>query len=147
MIKIAIFIALTCVAISSPRDSDSNERFGFHFHHGRQPTWSSKLCQNQTLAQSYLNYTRQLINTLETNGSYTQVLQKRAQSIAYFKNDNNTAFLSSNCSQFFAGLKYARKLDAQALKQQQMYENNAARLYKQILHSLLGFRFFVDDDF
>ncbi|CAF2671290.1 unnamed protein product [Rotaria sp. Silwood2] len=136
-----------CVTISSSRDSDSHENFGFHFRPGSQTTWSSKLCQNQTLAQSYLNYTRQLITTLETNGSYTQVLQKRAQAIAYLKNDNNTELLSSNCSQFFAGLKDAQKLDAQALLQQKRYEDNAVRLYKQIFQSLLGFRFVLDDAF
>ncbi|CAF0831286.1 unnamed protein product [Rotaria sordida] len=147
MIKIAIFVILICMAISSLRGSDLNGKFGFYYRPVNHITWSSKLCENQTLAQSYLNNTRQLITTFETNGSYTQVLQKRAQAIAYFKNNNNTVLLSSNCSQFFIGLKNARKLDAQALLQQRIYEENAARLYKRILQSLLGFRFFIYDDF
>jgi hypothetical protein len=102
-----------------------------HSNNGNQ--WSTKLCDNITDAVAFINKTRQLINALETNGSYTEVLEEHAHAIAYIESSTTFALLSSNCTAYFAGLNAAGILDAEAAYQEQMYENNASRLFGKIL--------------
>ncbi|CAF1343487.1 unnamed protein product [Rotaria sp. Silwood1] len=140
-------MTLVCVVISSPLTPNFERKIDFHNLFDNYGIWSSKLCQNTTLAQTYLTNTRQLITTLESNDSYAQVLEKHPNAIAYFKNDDNEALLLSNCNQFFIGLKNARKLDVQVLIQQQKYEQDVNRLYRKIIESLVGTHTIIDDNF
>ena len=107
----------------------------------------SELCKNQSLAQEFLTKLRELITTLESNDTNAEVLEERANAVAYVKSDTNAAVLSSNCTGYFDGLKHARKLDAQAEAQQEIYEENAERLYKKMLQSIFGPHNFLDDNF
>jgi hypothetical protein len=109
--------------------------------------WATKLCDNASLAEAFLNQTQQLILQLQANGSYAGVLQERAQEVAYLQNATNTALLSSNCTGFFIGLSNACKLDKLAEAQEEQYEQNAAGLFKQIVQSLVGSRNVFGDNF
>jgi hypothetical protein len=106
--------------------------------HGNKGQWVSELCANETLAESFLTQTRELITTLESNGSYSNVLADRAQEITYIQSATNAALLSTNCTGFFSGLNNARSLDSQAQQQQQAYQRTAGRLFWQIIQSLVG---------
>lgn len=96
----------------------------------------SKLCRDQTLAQSYVNHIREFISDLEKNGSYSNVLEKRAHAIAYLKDDTMALLISSNCSQYLFGLNEARKLDRNDIDQQRAYEQEVFLRYKQLLRTL-----------
>jgi hypothetical protein len=96
------------------------------------------LCANASLAQSFLTQIQQLINTLQSNGSFTQVLQARANEIAYIQNATDVALLSSNCTAYFIGLQNAKALDKLAGDQQEQYTWIAANLFSQIIQSLFG---------
>jgi len=106
--------------------------------HGNKGQWVSELCANETLAESFLTQTRALITTLESNGSYSNILADRAQEITYIQSATNAALLSTNCTGFFSGLNNARNLDSQAQQQQQAYQRTAGRLFWQIIQSLVG---------
>ncbi|CAF2794245.1 unnamed protein product [Rotaria sp. Silwood2] len=145
MTKIVIFVALICATISSPLAPKFDQSQSFHNFFNKQ-IWSSKLCQDITLAQTYLTNIQQFITSLEGNDTYAQVLEKRANAIAYFKNADNET-ISSNCTQFFIGLKNARKLDTQVLIKQLEYEEYIRDRYKQIIQLLVGTHSRIDDDF
>ncbi len=105
---------------------------------GNNGQWVSELCANGSLAESFLDQTRQLITSLESNGSYSNVLADRAQEITYIQSADNAALLSTNCTGFFSGLKNAKNLDGQAQQQQRAYQRTAGRLFYQIIQSLVG---------
>lgn len=100
--------------------------------------WSSNLCNNGTLAQSLVANIQAFITTLETNGSFTGVLQQHNQAIAYIQNSANTNILSSNCTAYFNGLTNALKLDKIAEEQEENYEESVYRQLRQILQSVIG---------
>ena len=100
--------------------------------------WESKICANASIADAFLNQTRQLITDLTANGTFTSVLTERQNEITYINSDDNKAILSSNCTQFFTGLDAARDLDRQAEKQQMELQRTARDLFVQIVRSLLG---------
>jgi len=92
------------------------------------------------LAQSFLTQVQQLITTLQTNGSFTQVLANQAQEVAYLQNSTDSTLLSSNCTAYFAGLNNAIQADQQALQTQLQYQQIAAQQLFQIVYSLVGHR-------
>ncbi len=106
--------------------------------HGGQYNWVTQLCDNATLAQDFLTEIQALITTLQSNGSYSQVLTNHAQEIAYIQNSNDSALLSSNCTAYFAGLKAAKQADQAAIQLQQQYQSAAAQAFFQIIQSLVG---------
>ncbi|CAF2785911.1 unnamed protein product [Rotaria sp. Silwood2] len=142
MTKLLVCITLLLLALVSayggPHRRPPNRG---HWHHpsddSNEDSWVSNICANDTLTQSFLNQTRQLINDLQSNGSFTQVLQERAQFISYIQNDNNTELFLSNCTEYFNGLKSAKILDKQALEQEKQYEQIANRLFRQIIQSFI----------
>ena len=99
---------------------------------------STKLCANQSLADAFLAQMQELINTLQTNGSFTQVLADRAQEIAYIQSATNTALLSSNCTAYFTGLTTAINADRAVVKTREQYFRAAADATKQIIVNLIG---------
>jgi hypothetical protein len=101
-------------------------------------SWTAKLCANSSLAQAFLSNTKQVIATLQANGSYTQALQKRSAQIAYLQNSGNGALLVSNCTQFFVGLNAARQTDQQAGQQQQRLEKNVDFLLQRAVPIVAG---------
>jgi hypothetical protein len=105
---------------------------------GNHSNWATKLCANSSLAQSFLTQTQQLITDFQSNGSYTQVLQSRAQEISYVQDANNANLLSSNCTGFFVGLGDAQSADKLAEDQQKQAARTAGQLLIQIIVSLVG---------
>ena len=101
-------------------------------------SWTTKLCANSSLAQSFLTNTKQVIADLQANGTYTQVLQKRSAQVAYLQNSGNGALLVSNCTQFFVGLNAARQTDQQAVQQQQRLEKNLDSLLQKAVPIVAG---------
>ncbi|CAF4795708.1 unnamed protein product [Rotaria sp. Silwood1] len=141
MAKLLIYIALLFLALVSVHGG--LRRRSFNWGHwdilidgSNEDSWTSNLCSNDTVAQSFLTQTRQVINDLQSNGSFAQALQKRAQFISYIQDDNNAEQLSSNCTEYFNGLKNAKNLDKQALEQERQYEQIANSLFRQIIQSL-----------
>ncbi|UJR38044.1 hypothetical protein I4U23_030726 [Adineta vaga] len=106
--------------------------------HGPKNQWETKVCANASIAEAFLEQTRQLITDLQANGTYDKVLEKRQNEINYINNANNTGVLSSNCTQFFTGLNAARTLDRQAQEQEWSIQRTAGRLFFQIIQSLVG---------
>jgi hypothetical protein len=139
------------VAIVWARDSPFNQKIRSNRRsnvRGNPPgQWASKLCDNETLAHEFLTEVRQLITTLQTNGSYGRVLQDHTQTIAYIQSDPNAAVLSSNCTGYFVGLQNAQKLDQNAEEQQEQYEENLDFLYIKIIQSLVGTRVSINEGF
>ncbi|CAF3454873.1 unnamed protein product [Rotaria sp. Silwood1] len=109
-----------------------------HGNNSQADNWASKLCANDTWAQSYLTQTRQTISSLRSNGSFAQALQNRQQAIAYLEDENNTDLLSSNCTAFFSGLESARKSDRDALDLQRQQDFAVGRALFNIIQSLVG---------
>ncbi|CAF1417392.1 unnamed protein product [Rotaria sp. Silwood1] len=140
MIKLVIFITFICfglVATRRPFGRGNHNSDGDRFSSGGDINrWASKLCVNSSLAQLFLTQTRALITQLSSNSSYAQVLQQKAQQIAYIQNDTNGALLSSNCTQYFNGLATARNADMKIQRQQKEYQKIVNRLFKQIIASL-----------
>ncbi len=122
-----------------PRNFNPNSNAG-----GHRP--SSNICDDKTQADSFVIKIRQLINTLETNGSYTEILNKHVHAIAYIESSSTEVLISSNCTEYFNGLNAARKLDTKAEEQQAELEDNANRLFSKILQSF-RIRNFFDDFF
>ncbi|CAF2417868.1 unnamed protein product [Rotaria sp. Silwood2] len=79
--------------------------------------WLTELCSNGSLTEAFLTQTRELITELRENGSFADALAKRTQSIDYIQSDENAELLSSNCTQYFAGLFAAVKSDIQSQDQ------------------------------
>lgn len=113
---------------------------------GGNGKYPSKLCANYTRAKEFVTKLRQLITTLEANDSYTGVLQKHAQTVAYIKN-TNMDLIQSNCTAYFLGFQNARNLDLKAQAQQEKYEDKVSRLYQNIIQSLGGISYFGDNNF
>ncbi|CAF2149283.1 unnamed protein product [Rotaria magnacalcarata] len=87
---------------------------GGHFPSGGNTNnWASKLCANSSLAQAFLSNSQAVITQLNSNGSFAQFLQQKAQEVAYIENSANVALLSSNCTQYFNGLATAQNADMQ----------------------------------
>jgi len=92
------------------------------------------------LAQDFLADIQALITTLQSNGSYSQVLTNHAQEIAYIQNSTDAALLSTNCTAYFAGLNSAIQADQQAAQIQLQYQLIAAQQFSQIVYTLVGGR-------
>jgi len=118
----------------------------FHYPNG-EAQMLSKLCENKDLAQLIVTKVREVITTLERNGSYTEVLQKHKQAIAYIKSNTNFDVLSLNCTEYFNRLNNAWQLDEQAEEQKRYYEENAIRLLQQMLQPVIGSRNFINENF
>ncbi|CAF3884445.1 unnamed protein product, partial [Rotaria sordida] len=92
MTKIVIFVVLVCcVTISLGFPPILDRKYGFSDPLDSPGIWSSKLCRDPYLAQKYLINIRQLITTLETNGSYSQIRDRHTRLIDYLKDDKNAA--------------------------------------------------------
>ncbi|CAF0975267.1 unnamed protein product [Adineta ricciae] len=147
MAKLIVAVALFCMVLAAvhgkPPGKPGRDDKGPHGP-GPRPSdhdhndWESKICANASIADAFLNQTRQLITDLTTNGTFTSVLTKQQNEITYINSDDNKAILSSNCTQFFTGLDAARDLDRQAEKQQMELQRTARDLFVQIVKSLLG---------
>lgn len=98
----------------------------------------TKLCSNQTAAQIALTKIQQLISTLQSNGSFAQVLADRANEIAYIQSSNSATRLSSDCPGFFTGLKSAKDADDAALKARFQYYRIAAAALMKTIGELIG---------
>jgi hypothetical protein len=90
------------------------------------------------VASEFLTQVQQLISTLNSNGSFGQVLTARAQEVAYLTNTANAATLTSNCTAFFTGLQSAKATDQAAAQVQFQYTQIAAQAFFQIVQSLVG---------
>ncbi|CAF3370858.1 unnamed protein product [Rotaria socialis] len=137
MIKIVFYVLLVCVTISSAKNSDSHEKTGSITPSDLQNTWSWMICKNKTNAQSFLSSIRQLLSNLEGNGSYTQVFEKHSNVVAYYTDDTKTALFSLNCTEFFSSLRVAQHLDEQGMVYQHKLEENAARLYIEMVQNFI----------
>ncbi|CAF5190755.1 unnamed protein product, partial [Rotaria magnacalcarata] len=93
---------------------------------------------NSTVAQSFVTQTQQVIANLQSNGSFTQALQNRANAIAYLVNGANVDLLSSNCTSYFSGLRNAKMLDNKAVAKAIRLDKTAQRLLSQVVKSLVG---------
>ncbi|CAF1215905.1 unnamed protein product [Rotaria magnacalcarata] len=111
-----------------------------HFPSGGDTNnWASKLCANSSLAQAFLSKSQAVITQLNSNGSFAQFLQQKAQEVAYIQNSANVALLSSNCTQYFNGLTTAQKADMETERQQREYENIGTHLLQQIIPTIFGY--------
>ncbi|CAF2042584.1 unnamed protein product, partial [Rotaria magnacalcarata] len=99
---------------------------------------TSKLCGNSSLAQAFLSKSQAVIAELKSNGSFAQLLQQKAQEVAYMQNSANVALLSSNCTQYFNGLTAAKHADMKTQRQQHKYERIGAHLLQQIIPAIFG---------
>jgi hypothetical protein len=122
----------------SDHSGEGSDHSGEGSNRGNHSSWATKLCDNGSLAQSFLTQTQQLITNLQSNGSYTRVLQSRAQEINYVQNADNANLLSSNCTGFFVGLGDAQSADKLAEDQQKQAARTAGQLLIQIIVSLVG---------
>ena len=98
----------------------------------------SNLCANESLAQEFLIQTQQLIDTLQSNGSFTRFLEDRAQGIAYIENSANNDLASSNCTAYFNGLKTAKDADRIVAQKNREYYGIAAKAMRKIIRNLRG---------
>jgi hypothetical protein len=144
-----------CAAIAAARDPryarfagglSANTRVRSGIQDGSNQ-WSSKLCANESLATAFHTEVQEMIATLAADHAYDRVLQKRTEVVAYLKNAANAEVLKSNCTEYFAGYKNARKLDLKTEQEQAKYEANVDRLFRKILVPLVGARFVPDADF
>ncbi|CAF3297640.1 unnamed protein product [Rotaria socialis] len=144
MNKFVIVVVLVCLGlVSAGRNGGppekhgggggghSGERYG-----GSSGTLASKACANATVAQSLVTQMQALITQLTSNGSFTAALQQRAQELAYYNNAANTPLLTSNCTQYFAGVTAATALDKAAQMAQIQYTNVANNLIQGIFRSV-----------
>ncbi|CAF3142331.1 unnamed protein product [Rotaria sp. Silwood2] len=142
MTKLVLFIAFVCLGFISAR-GPPNERYhegdSHRPHNDENNHGISKLCANNSLAQSFLTQMRALITQLSSNDSFAQVLQQRAHEIAYIQNNTDAQLLSSNCTQYFEGLDAAQDADLQAQRQQEQYERTVTYLFQEIIAALLGY--------
>ena len=99
----------------------------------------SRFCGNKTAAEVFLTQIRQWFNTLQSNGSFTQVLADRAQVVTYIQSSDNADLLSSNCTGYFIGLKSAIDADRVVLERRFQYYRFADDGIMQIIRNLLGF--------
>ena len=83
---------------------------------------------------------RQLIDNLQSNGSFTNILADGAQQVAYIQSSSSTALISSNCTGFFFGLQNAKDADRDALVEKFQYYRIAIDAVMQTLRNLLGRR-------
>ena len=60
------------------------------------PPGLGKICGNSTVLQSFVTQLQQLFTTLQSNGSFTQVLADRAQEVAYIQSATNAALIATN---------------------------------------------------
>ncbi|CAF3312834.1 unnamed protein product [Rotaria socialis] len=124
----------------SDRDHPFPSAHGDHFSSGGDTNkWGSKLCGNNSLAQAFLSKSQAVFAQLNSNGSFAQFLQQKAQEVAYIQNSANVALLSSNCTQYFNGLAAAQNADMQKERQQRVYENISASLLQQIIPAIFGY--------
>jgi hypothetical protein len=79
-----------------------------------------------------------VIANLQSNRSFTQALQNRANAIAYLGDSDNADLLLSNCSDFFSGLRNATMLDKKAVAAAMRLDKTAQRLFSQVVKSLVG---------
>ncbi|CAF4161219.1 unnamed protein product, partial [Rotaria sordida] len=96
-------------------------------------TKESKLCDNSTLVQSYVNQMQTTITQLNNNDSFTNFFQQRKEELSYLQNADNTAFLTSNCTQYFKNLDAARASDKVAQNLRARNTDIANRLLENIL--------------
>ncbi|CAF1290817.1 unnamed protein product [Rotaria sordida] len=148
MMKLLVYIAVLFLALVSAYGGSHRRSGGRGFlfqlvidwshssGDNNEHSWRFDFCENETVAQSFLNQSRQLISDLQSNGSYGQALQKRAQFISYIQNDTNAELLSSNCTEYFCGLQDARELDKQALEQQKQNDQTVENSFRQLIQSL-----------
>ncbi|CAF5227919.1 unnamed protein product, partial [Rotaria magnacalcarata] len=91
--KLILCFALICVILVAAQGR-GNRGYGNRRPGSRGPwlqssrnntnaPWGTKLCANSTVAQSFVTQTQQVIANLQSNGSFTQALQNRANAIAY----------------------------------------------------------------
>lgn len=97
----------------------------------------SKICGNQTLAQGFLTDMRQSIDTLQSNGSFTNVLADAAQQVAYIQSSTSAALITSNCPEFFHGLKNAKDTDRDALMEKFQYYRIAINAVMRTIQNLV----------
>ncbi|CAF0870028.1 unnamed protein product [Rotaria sordida] len=105
---------------------------------GDQDRLMTKVCANNSLAQSYLAQNRQLITSLRSNASLAQAIKNRQNFIDFIEDDDNTDLLSSNCTAFFTGRRNARKLDRDTLKQQRRLDQSVGWSFFKIDRSIVG---------
>lgn len=99
----------------------------------------TKLCNNVTTAQSFVNQTRSQITVLSTNGSFTNFLQNHAQAVAYLQNTGNDGLISTNCTGYFTGLQAANTIDVNNELQIRNYTIIANNAIKSILFNIIGY--------
>ena len=142
-----IFVQLFAVFVATQAGGGRGFGGPNHGPGGGGPNWgqggngngcSYLFCNNATLGSSFLTQIQQLITTLQSNGSFTQVLSAHANAIAYLTNSANTALLSSNCTAFCSGLQAAKQADQAAGQVQQQYARSAGQAVSQIIQSLYG---------
>jgi hypothetical protein len=109
--------------------------------------WRTKICANNTIAQMFLNQTQNVIKELKANASYTEVLRRRAATVAYLENENGATQLAANCTEYLRGLQTARQTDRQTEKEHEKYDQDAIRRVKEVLQSLVQNRSPVEDIF
>ncbi|CAF1980645.1 unnamed protein product [Rotaria magnacalcarata] len=137
MNKLIIVVALVYLGLVST-DGRGGGHHGWN-NGGSSGTPTSKACANATVAQSVVTQMQALITQLTNNGSFTAVLQQRAQELAYYNNAANTPLLTSNCTQYFAGVNAASVLDNAANLKQRQYTNIANNLIQGIFRSVGGY--------
>ncbi|CAM4795615.1 unnamed protein product [Rotaria magnacalcarata] len=146
--KLILCFALICVILVAAQGR-GNRGYGNRRPGSRGPwlqssrnntnaPWGTKLCANSTVAQSFVTQTQQVIANLQSNGSFTQALQNRANAIAYLVNGANVDLLSSNCTSYFSGLRNAKMLDNKAVAKAIRLDKTAQRLLSQVVKSLVG---------
>lgn len=105
-----------------------------------QTRWQTALCDNSTIAESFLPKVRELIRTLQGNSSFTKILEMKSNQIAFILNEENTALISSNCTAFFDGLRTARNQDRETMMTVKNYGRIAQRLFMKLVRSLTGLK-------
>ncbi|CAF1091562.1 unnamed protein product [Rotaria sp. Silwood1] len=136
MIKILIFVAILCLGLVSARGFGGNRHDGSSEENNNNVPLS-KLCDNITVAQTYVTQLQGNITALVNNGSFTTWLQQHVQEVAYIQNASNTDLLLSNCTAYFSGLLAARALDQTAQDQQKQYMTIADRLIGDVLRQFI----------
>ena len=115
----------------SPHDSDSGESMPMIESIG------NKICANGNASLDFLRLIREVIATLESNGTFGSVLAKRNNEIMYLKNTAHDATLQQNCTAYFAGLEAAIQQDRQILQAEKDLARIAHELFAAVIKSLL----------
>ena len=105
----------------------------------------SMLCKNHSMAQSFLNQNRALINTLRANKSYDEALKCHEDTIAYIENKNTASLLSSNCTAYFRGLAEAKLDDKKAELAQNRLKRQVNHMFARIPLSFMAAAHFPKD--